>query len=61
MKNLIQNTVTLLLVTLLIGILPTEAEGEIYDDTIRLHILANSDSAEDQKLKDPSILEQISR
>lgn len=51
MKNLIQNTVTLLLVTLLIGILPTEAEGEIYDDTIRLHILANSDSAEDQKLK----------
>ena len=51
MKNLIQNTVTLLLVTLLIGILPTEAEGEIYDDTIRLHILANSDSAEDQELK----------
>lgn len=51
MKNLIQNTVTLLLVTLLISILPTEAEGEIYDDTIRLHILANSDSAEDQKLK----------
>ena len=51
MKNLIQNTVTLLLVTLLIGILPTEAEGEIYDDTIRLQILANSDSAEDQKLK----------
>ena len=51
MKNLIQNTVTLLLVTLLISILPTEAEGEIYDDTIRLHILANSDNAEDQKLK----------
>lgn len=51
MKNLIQNTITLLLVTLLISILPTEAEGEIYNDTIRLHILANSDSAEDQKLK----------
>lgn len=36
---------------MLIGALPTEAEGEIYEDTLRLHILANSDSAEDQALK----------
>ena len=31
--------------------MPTEAEGEIYEDTLRLHILANSDSEEDQALK----------
>ena len=36
---------------MLIGALPTEAEGEIYEDTLRLHILANSDSKDDQALK----------
>ena len=41
----------LLIVTLLIVALPTDAEAEIYEDTIRLHILANSDSPEDQSLK----------
>ena len=30
---------------------PTDAEANIYEDTIRLHILANSDSKEDQALK----------
>ena len=37
--------------TLIISALPTEAEGAIYEDTVRLHILANSDSDEDQALK----------
>ena len=41
----------MLLVTLTVGAMPTEAEGEIYEDTIRLHILANSDSELDQDLK----------
>ena len=36
---------------LIIAIIPTEAEAKIYDDTVRLHILANSDSEEDQQLK----------
>ena len=40
-----------LLSTLVIALMPTEAEAEIYEDTLRLHILANSDSEEDQKLK----------
>ena len=31
--------------------MPTEREGAIYSDTVRLHILANSDSDEDQKIK----------
>ena len=41
----------MLVLTLILAVFPTEAEGAIYDDTIRLHILANSDSAEDQALK----------
>ena len=40
-----------LAVTMVICVLPTEAEGKIYNDTLRLHILANSDSDEDQELK----------
>ena len=42
---------SLLLSVLIIAALPTEAEGNIYEDTIRVHILANSDSEEDQSLK----------
>ena len=41
----------LLFAALIIAVLPTEAEGAIYEDTIRLHILANSDSAADQEIK----------
>lgn len=40
-----------LAVTMMLSVLPTEAEGKIYEDTLRLHILANSDSGEDQALK----------
>lgn len=31
--------------------LPQEQDFQIYEDTLRLHVLANSDSAEDQALK----------
>ncbi len=41
----------MLIVTMLLAALPTDAEGEIYKDTLRLHIIANSDEAEDQELK----------
>lgn len=43
--------VALLAATLLIMIMPTEYEGAIYEDTVRLHIIANSDKKEDQDLK----------
>ncbi|MBQ8393878.1 MAG: stage II sporulation protein R [Clostridia bacterium] len=33
------------------GFIPTEEECGIYDSTVRLHILANSDSEEDQRVK----------
>ena len=36
---------------MVIGLLPVSGEEKIYDDVIRLHVLANSDSDEDQALK----------
>ena len=51
MKKLVTVCVMILCVTLIISVIPTEAEGAIYEDTVRLHILANSDSEEDQTLK----------
>lgn len=51
MKKLLAPTFMILIATLFIAVMPTEAEGAIYDDTVRLHILANSDSNEDQELK----------
>lgn len=51
MKSLVNYAIMVLLVTTVLGAMPTEAEGEIYEDTLRLHILANSDSKEDQELK----------
>ena len=51
MKRVIYYALVMMVATLVMAVLPTDAEAEIYDDTIRLHILANSDSAEDQDLK----------
>ena len=51
MKKLLSSTLILLAVTLIIALIPTEAECAIYEDTVRLHILAPSDSSEDQTLK----------
>lgn len=47
-------TILILLASLLlvmIPFLPLSGEGRVYTDTIRLHVLANSDSEEDQALK----------
>ena len=51
MKKLLLPTVTVLLCALIIAVFPTEADAAIYRDTVRLHIIANSDSEEDQNLK----------
>ena len=51
MKKILLPIFSILLATLFIAILPTEAEAGIYEDTIRIHILANSDSESDQKIK----------
>lgn len=51
MKRTAKIAAYLLIITLLISVMPTDEEANIYEDTIRLHILANSDSREDQELK----------
>ena len=51
MKKILLPIFTILIATLIIALLPTEAEAGIYEDTIRIHILANSDSEADQKMK----------
>ena len=51
MKSIPKFAFTMLTATLLLAALPTEMEAMIYDDTVRLHILANSDSQSDQELK----------
>ncbi len=51
MKKVILPTICILLCTLCVLFVPTEAEAQIYEDTVRLHILAPSDSLEDQNLK----------
>lgn len=38
-------------VSLFLGAMPIRGEEEIYDSVIRLHVLANSDSEEDQAVK----------
>ena len=43
--------IAFLAVFVLISVLPVNGEEEIYDNMIRLHVLANSDSEEDQALK----------
>jgi len=48
----------------LLPVLPLQGEQEIYDNTIRLHVIANSDSEEDQELKlkvRDSVLELMSK
>ena len=50
-KKLLICTFILLTVALLAGLFPIHGESEIYDTVVRLHVLANSDSEEDQALK----------
>lgn len=51
MKKILTPIIMILFATLTIALIPTEAEAAIYEDTVRLHILAPSDSTEDQALK----------
>lgn len=44
-------SVTVLIAVLFLGMMPVHGESEIYDSVVRLHVLANSDSTEDQELK----------
>ena len=50
-KKLLICTFVILGIALVAGIFPVHGESEIYDTVVRLHVLANSDSEEDQALK----------
>ena len=50
-KKLLICTFIILAVALVAGLFPVHGEEEIYDTVVRLHVLANSDSDEDQALK----------
>ena len=51
MKNFITVAVCIAVILVFIGFMPVHGENEIYDSVIRLHVLANSDTEEDQTLK----------
>lgn len=51
MKKGIFYVFALLLIALIVAALPVSGEEKIYDDVIRLHVIAASDSEEDQALK----------
>ena len=50
-RGLLTAMTVLLIATVIIAAIPTENEGAIYGDTVRLHIPANSDNEEDQAVK----------
>ncbi len=50
-RRLLIAIVATLCILMFIGLLPVHGEAEIYDSVIRLHVLANSDSEEDQAVK----------
>ena len=51
MNKILTVVVAIFVLTLTLGFLPIRGEAQIYDNVIRLHVLANSDSEEDQALK----------
>lgn len=51
MKFLTTYSALMLVCFVLIGILPSQGEQEIYEMTVRLHVIAASDSDEDQAIK----------
>jgi len=51
MKNTLRVLLTVCVIVLLLGVLPIHGESQVYGSVLRLHVLANSDSEEDQALK----------
>lgn len=51
MKTRITFCVSVVLLMIIMPFLPIRGEGDIYKNTLRLHVLANSDSTRDQELK----------
>ena len=50
-KRILTLSIIVALCLLVVGLLPVHGEEEIYNKVVRLHVLANSDSEEDQTVK----------
>ncbi len=50
-KRLLVATFSLIALTIVLSMLPIHGESELYTNVLRLHVIANSDSEEDQELK----------
>ena len=50
-KRILTFAIFAAILLLVVGLLPVHGEEEIYDKVVRLHVLANSDSEEDQAVK----------
>ena len=51
MKKLLILCVCICFIFVVLGVLPIHGEAEVYDKVLRLHVVANSDSDDDQSLK----------
>lgn len=51
MKFYVSLTVSVLIAAVIISLVPCMGEADVYDNVLRLHVIAESDSAEDQDLK----------
>ena len=51
MKKVLALLVSVVVLFIFLGLFPVHGEADIYDNVIRLHVVANSDSEEDQLLK----------
>ena len=50
-KRILILTFAVICVCVILGFLPIHGEAKLYDNVLRLHVLANSDSESDQSLK----------
>ena len=51
MKKLLAFGLSIISIFIFLGLMPVHGEADIYENVIRLHVVANSDSEEDQALK----------
>ncbi len=51
MKKILTLGMALIVIFIFLGLMPVHGEADIYEKVIRLHVVANSDSEEDQALK----------
>ena len=50
MKNLLTVIALIAFIFIFVGLMPVHGEADVYDSVLRLHVLANSDTDEDQAL-----------